>query len=60
MARSFNWTKINKIKLINDRGTYNLDKEADHILNADNYFKKKLKKKKYKNFFKKWEKEKTQ
>jgi|688.fasta_scaffold544197_4 hypothetical protein len=56
MVKKFNWEKINKTKLINNRGTYNLEKEANHILNSDKYWKRKLKGK-HKKFFKMWEKE---
>ena len=43
MVKKFNWEKINKTKLVNNRGTYNLEKEANHILNSDKYWKRKLK-----------------
>ncbi len=56
MPKKFNWEKLNKLRLVNNRGTYNLEREANHILNSDKYWKRKLKSK-HKKFFKLWDKE---
>ncbi len=53
----FNWGKVNKTKLSNDRGTYSSEREKDHNKNLDSYWKTKFKGK-YKKFFEMWDKEK--
>ena len=56
-----NWSKTQNHFKMKSKGVYKLESEADHILNSDNYWKKRLKKKKgAKKFFKKWEKETNQ
>jgi len=48
----FNWAKSNMKTKVTTQGNYDLLKEADHILNTDNYWKRKIGKK-HKKFFKK-------
>jgi hypothetical protein len=58
MVKGFNWTKVNKQKLIRDRGIAKLENEADRILKNDKSFEKGFSKyKKFEPFFKKWNKE---
>jgi hypothetical protein len=58
MVKGFNWTKVNKQKLIRDRGIAKLENEADRILAKDKAFEKGFKKYKgFKPFFNKWNKE---
>lgn len=53
-----NWNKAQNHFKIKSKGAYKLESEADHILNSDNYWKRKLKNnKEAKKFFIKWEKE---
>jgi hypothetical protein len=51
--KKFNWDKVNKTRLSNDRGTYSFEREQEH-----NYWKRKFKDK-YKKIFKMWDKEKS-
>jgi len=56
-----NWKKTQNHFKMKSKGVYKLESEADHILNSDNYWKKRLKKTKgVKKFFKKWEKQTNQ
>ena len=56
-----NWNKTQNHFKMKSKGVYKLESEADHILNSDNYWKKRLQKTKgVKKFFKKWEKETNQ
>ena len=56
-----NWNKIQNQFKMKSKGVYKLESEADHILNSDNYWKKRLKNTKgAKKFFNKWEKETNQ
>jgi len=60
MVKKFTWDKINKTRLMNDKGIYNYNDEANHNKNLDNYWKKKFKGKYgsfYKDFFEQWDKE---
>lgn len=58
MVKGFNWTKVNKQKLVRDRGIAKLENEADRILKNDKSFEKGLGKyKKFQPFFNKWNKE---
>lgn len=58
MVKGFNWTKVNKQKLLRDRGIAKLENEADRILKNDKSFEKGLRKyKKFEPFFDKWNKE---
>lgn len=54
----FNWSKVNKSKLVNDKGSYNYKDEANHNKNLDNLWEQKFKGK-FKSFFDKWNKEKS-
>lgn len=54
MAQKFNWNKVNMRAKVREKGAYELEREADHILNTDNFWKRKLGKK-HKKFFKKYE-----
>lgn len=56
MANKFNWNKVNLSSKVKNQGSYELEKEADHILNTDKYWKRKIGKK-HKKFFSKLEKE---
>ena len=57
MVKGFNWTTVNKQKLVRDRGIAKLENEADRILAKDKAFEKGLKKyKKFEPFFNKWNK----
>ena len=52
----FNWTKVQMTSKIRSQGTYDLEKEADHILNTDKFWQRKIGKK-HKKFFKKLRKD---
>jgi hypothetical protein len=56
--KKFNWDKVNKTRLSNRKGTYSFEREQEHNVNLDNYWKTKFKDK-YKKFFKMWDKEKS-
>lgn len=57
MSNKFNWSKVNKSKLVDSRGSYDYKDESNHNKQLDNLWKKKFKGK-FKSFFNKWDKEK--